>query len=85
MVLNNSLLGQIKWEQMLFLGNPEFGCRLQPVNFAVVAEGFGVRGFRLRRSRTLRRHARRGAGAFWTGVDRCGRRRQRADAAAEAA
>ena len=41
------LAGQIKWEQMLFLGNPEFGCDLQPVNFAAVAEGFGVRGFRL--------------------------------------
>ena len=46
-VLNNSSLAQIKWEQMLFLGNPEFGCDLQPVNFALVAEGFGVRGIRL--------------------------------------
>ena len=46
-VLNNSSLGQIKWEQMLFLGNPEFGCALEPVNFARVAEGFGVRGFRV--------------------------------------
>jgi pyruvate dehydrogenase (quinone) len=31
----------------MFLGNPEFGCALEPVNFARVAEGFGVRGFRL--------------------------------------
>jgi thiamine pyrophosphate-dependent acetolactate synthase large subunit-like protein len=46
-VLNNSSLAQIKWEQMLFLGHPEFGCDLQSVNFAKVAEGFGVRGFRL--------------------------------------
>jgi pyruvate dehydrogenase (quinone) len=46
-VLNNSSLGQIKWEQLLFLGNPEFGCDLQPVDFAIVAEGFGVRGFRI--------------------------------------
>jgi pyruvate dehydrogenase (quinone) len=46
-VLNNRSLGQIKWEQMLFLGNPEFGCDLHPVDFAKVAEGFGVRGFRL--------------------------------------
>src|SRR4051812_44716942 len=46
-VLNNSSLAQIKWEQMMFLGNPEYGCDLQPVNFAKVAEGFGVRGFRL--------------------------------------
>jgi thiamine pyrophosphate-dependent acetolactate synthase large subunit-like protein len=46
-VLNNSSLAQIKWEQMMFLGNPEYGCELQPVDFARVAEGFGVRGFRL--------------------------------------
>ena len=46
-VLNNSSLAQIKWEQLLFLGNPEFGCDLQPVDFAIVAEGFGVRGFRI--------------------------------------
>jgi pyruvate dehydrogenase (quinone) len=46
-VINNSSLAQIKWEQMMFLGNPEFGCDLQPVDFARVAEGFGVRGFRL--------------------------------------
>jgi thiamine pyrophosphate-dependent acetolactate synthase large subunit-like protein len=31
----------------MFLGHPEYGCELQPVNFAAVAEGFGVRGFRL--------------------------------------
>jgi pyruvate dehydrogenase (quinone) len=32
---------------MMFLGNPEYGCDLQPVDFATVAEGFGVRGFRI--------------------------------------
>lgn len=46
-VINNSSLAQIKWEQLMFLGNPEFGCDLQPVNFARVAEGFGVRGLRV--------------------------------------
>lgn len=46
-VINNSSLAQIKWEQMMFLGNPEYGCELKPVDFAKVAEGFGVRGFRL--------------------------------------
>jgi thiamine pyrophosphate-dependent acetolactate synthase large subunit-like protein len=46
-VINNSSLAQIKWEQMMFLGHPEYGCALQPVNFARVAEGFGVRGFRV--------------------------------------
>lgn len=46
-VINNSSLGQIKWEQLMFLGNPEYGCDLQPVNFAAVAEGFGVLGLRI--------------------------------------
>jgi thiamine pyrophosphate-dependent acetolactate synthase large subunit-like protein len=46
-VINNSSLAQIKWEQLMFLGNPEYGCDLEPVDFAQVAAGFGVRGFRL--------------------------------------
>jgi pyruvate dehydrogenase (quinone) len=29
--VNNSL-GQIKWEQMVFLGDPEYGCDLQPID-----------------------------------------------------
>ncbi len=44
-VIKNNLLGQIKWEQMVFLGNPEYGCELQPIDFAAVARGFGVAGF----------------------------------------
>jgi pyruvate dehydrogenase (quinone) len=44
-VIKNNSLGQIKWEQMVFLGNPEYGCDLQPVDFATVARGFGVPGF----------------------------------------
>lgn len=46
-VLNNGSLGQIKWEQMLFLGNPEFACDLAPVNFAQAAEAFGIKGIRV--------------------------------------
>jgi pyruvate dehydrogenase (quinone) len=30
---------------MVFLGNPEFGCDLQPIDFNAVARGFGVAGF----------------------------------------
>jgi pyruvate dehydrogenase (quinone)/pyruvate oxidase len=44
-VIKNDELGQIKWEQMVFLGNPEYVCDLQPVDFAAVARGFGVPGF----------------------------------------
>jgi pyruvate dehydrogenase (quinone) len=43
-VLNNSSLGQIKWEQMAFLGNPEFGCELHPIDYAAVARACGVTG-----------------------------------------
>ncbi|HEX6011689.1 MAG TPA: thiamine pyrophosphate-dependent enzyme [Geminicoccaceae bacterium] len=46
-VIKNDTLGQIKWEQMVFLGNPEYVCELQPIGFADVARGFGVNGFRV--------------------------------------
>jgi pyruvate dehydrogenase (quinone) len=41
-VIKNNALGQIKWEQMVFLGNPEFGCELEPIDFTQVAEGCGI-------------------------------------------
>jgi pyruvate dehydrogenase (quinone) len=44
-VIKNNTLGQIKWEQMVFLGNPEYVCELQPIDFATVARGFGVNAF----------------------------------------
>jgi pyruvate dehydrogenase (quinone)/pyruvate oxidase len=46
-VVKNNSLGQIKWEQMVFLGNPEYVCDLQPIDFVTVAQGFGVRGLRI--------------------------------------
>jgi pyruvate dehydrogenase (quinone)/pyruvate oxidase len=46
-VVKNNYLGQIMWEQMVFLGNPEFACELQPIDFAAVARGFGMVGFTL--------------------------------------
>jgi pyruvate dehydrogenase (quinone)/pyruvate oxidase len=44
-IVKNNSLGQIKWEQMIFLGNPEYVCSLQPIDFAAVARGFGAGGF----------------------------------------
>jgi pyruvate dehydrogenase (quinone)/pyruvate oxidase len=44
-VVKNDTLGQIKWEQMVFLGNPEYGCDLQPIDFAAVARACGATGF----------------------------------------
>ena len=46
-VIKNNSLGQIKWEQIAFLGNPEFGCDLHPIDFAAVARACGVAGYAL--------------------------------------
>jgi pyruvate dehydrogenase (quinone)/pyruvate oxidase len=44
-VVKNNTLGQIKWEQMVFLGNPEYGCELHPIDFAAFARACGGTGF----------------------------------------
>ncbi|HEX2385564.1 MAG TPA: thiamine pyrophosphate-dependent enzyme, partial [Candidatus Binatia bacterium] len=44
-IVKNNSLGQIKWEQMVFLGNPEYGCELHPIDFAVFARACGGAGF----------------------------------------
>ena len=44
-VVKNNSLGMIKWEQMVFLGNPEYGCELQPIDFAAFARACGATGF----------------------------------------
>jgi pyruvate dehydrogenase (quinone) len=46
-VVKNNTLGQIKWEQLLFLGNPEHECDLQPIDFARVAQAVGMAGTRV--------------------------------------
>jgi pyruvate dehydrogenase (quinone)/pyruvate oxidase len=47
-IVKNNTLGQIKWEQMVFLGNPEFGVDLQPIDFAMFARACGAEGFTVR-------------------------------------
>ena len=44
-VMKNNSLGMIKWEQMVFLGNPEYGCELEPIDFASFARACGAKGF----------------------------------------
>jgi pyruvate dehydrogenase (quinone) len=44
-IVKNNTLGMIKWEQMVFLGNPEYGCELQPIDFAAFARACGAVGF----------------------------------------
>ncbi|HEY3522844.1 MAG TPA: thiamine pyrophosphate-dependent enzyme [Candidatus Limnocylindrales bacterium] len=43
-IVKNNYLGQIKWEQMVFLGNPEYGVELAPIDFAKFAEACGGTG-----------------------------------------
>lgn len=42
-VFKNNSLGLIKWEQMVFLGNPEYGVDFAPVDFVKIAEGCGAK------------------------------------------
>lgn len=44
-IVKNNTLGQIKWEQMVFMGNPEYGCELQPIDFVKFAEACGAAAF----------------------------------------
>ncbi|HEY6366038.1 MAG TPA: thiamine pyrophosphate-dependent enzyme [Candidatus Binatia bacterium] len=43
-IIKNNTLGMIKWEQMVFLGNPEFGCELHPIDFVAFAKACGGTG-----------------------------------------
>lgn len=44
-IIKNDYLGMIKWEQMVMEGNPEFGVKLQPINFAEIAHACGAIGY----------------------------------------
>ncbi len=48
-VIKNNVLGQIKWEQMILEGNPEYGVELEPIDFAMVAQACGARGYTIER------------------------------------
>jgi pyruvate dehydrogenase (quinone) len=53
-IIKNNSLGMIKWEQMVFLGNPEYGVSLQPIDFVKFAEACGAAGFRCERPQDVR-------------------------------
>ncbi len=53
-IIKNNTLGQIKWEQIVFLGNPEYGCELHNPNFARYAEACGGLGFTVERPEEIR-------------------------------
>ena len=49
-ILKNNTLGMIRWEQMAFLGNPEFGVEFSPIDFAKIAEACGGIGYTIKES-----------------------------------
>jgi pyruvate dehydrogenase (quinone) len=53
-IIKNNTLGQIKWEQVVFLGNPEYGCELHNPDFAKYAEACGGVGFTVERPEDIR-------------------------------
>jgi pyruvate dehydrogenase (quinone)/pyruvate oxidase len=53
-IVKNNVLGMIKWEQMVFLGNPEYGVALEPIDFVKFAEACGGIGFRCERPEEAR-------------------------------
>ena len=44
-VIKNNVLGEIKWEQMVADGSPQFGVELQPIDFAGFAKNCGAAGY----------------------------------------
>jgi pyruvate dehydrogenase (quinone) len=46
-VIKNNTLGLIKWEQMIFLGNPEYGVNMAPLDLVKFAEACGARGMHI--------------------------------------
>jgi pyruvate dehydrogenase (quinone)/pyruvate oxidase len=44
-IIKNNTLGMIRWEQMAFLGNPEYGVEFSPIDFSRFAESCGGKGY----------------------------------------
>lgn len=53
-IIKNNTLGQIKWEQIVFLGNPEYGCELHNPDFARYAEACGGLGLTVEKPDEIR-------------------------------
>src|SRR5436309_5693618 len=47
-IIKNNTLGMIRWEQMAFLGNPEFGVEFTPIDWVKFAEACGGKGYAIR-------------------------------------
>jgi pyruvate dehydrogenase (quinone) len=53
-IIKNNSLGMIRWEQMAFLGNPEFGVEFSPINYTKFAEACGGIGYNINEPKEVR-------------------------------
>ncbi len=53
-IVKNNVFGQIKWEQIAFLGNPQYGVELHNPDFARLAEACGGMGITVERPKDIR-------------------------------
>jgi pyruvate dehydrogenase (quinone) len=44
-IIKNNVLGMIKWEQIAFEGNPQYGVQLEPIDFEAFAKCCGAAGY----------------------------------------
>jgi pyruvate dehydrogenase (quinone) len=44
-IIKNNVLGEIKWEQVVLEGNPQYGVQLQPIDFEAYANACGAAGY----------------------------------------
>jgi pyruvate dehydrogenase (quinone)/pyruvate oxidase len=53
-ILKNNLLGMIRWEQMAFLGNPEYAVEFTPIDYAKFAEACGGKGYTIKKTEEIK-------------------------------
>jgi pyruvate dehydrogenase (quinone) len=53
-IIKNNTLGMIRWEQMAFLGNPEFAVEFTPIDYVKFAEACGGAGYCIKEPREIR-------------------------------
>ncbi len=53
-VVKNGALGMIRWEQIGFLGHPEYGVKFQDIDFVKFAEACGGAGYRIDKFEVVR-------------------------------
>ncbi len=53
-IIKNNTLGMIRWEQMAFLGNPEFGGEFSPLDWMKFAKACNRKGYAIREPNEVR-------------------------------